>query len=429
MKISPIRLILFSAVWCLGLVLGYWLGSDQRVAPAGASETDRDASEPVEDAGADRAEASVSAPDAAEALEGERLQAGEISVTGLSMREIAALEPATLRALVGSALAMPKADPNRADLVSDLLGQLARTHPLEALELAERIDSLRDHEDAREAILESWGETDPVAALAWANRELANLPSSLRHAQMRALFRGYARNNPAAAFTAARQMDLSAPGAGRLQSQLMEEVLEVQVEAGEVRAALGAIDELPADSALRREMLRELVDEWASFDPESAAAYVEGLGDAATPELKTALLSEWAENDPAAAADWLSRLPEGDSALPHAATLIIREWARYDLTASAEWLNSLPASPELDRAVASYTFRAAQEDPASAMSWAESISNDRMRGGMMERVAVSWKESDPEAFAAYIEASDFDEGQKERLQNAQTQRGGWWRYR
>src|SRR5690606_29654394 len=98
-----------------------------------------------------------------------------------------------------------------------------------------------------------------------------------------------------------------------------------------------------------------------------------------------------------------------------------------DLNESAAWLNTLPPSPELDRAIASYTYRAAQEDPAGAMGWAESISNDRMRTRMMQQVARSWKIENPQSFEVYLDESEFTEDEKEALRRVETTTGGGWR--
>ncbi|HKK18004.1 MAG TPA: hypothetical protein VJ952_04910, partial [Opitutales bacterium] len=117
-----------------------------------------------------------------------------------------------------------------------------------------------------------------------------------------------------------------------------------------------------------------------------------------------------------------------EQTLGRASTAIIRQWTRYDMAASAEWLNSQPSSPELDRAVMSYTYRAAQEDPESAMTWAESISNDRMRGRMMQHVAGNWKNDDPEGFQSYLDSANLGEEQKKQLEAGREIRGGrWWR--
>ena len=142
--------------------------------------------------------------------------------------------------------------------------------------------------------------------------------------------------------------------------------------------------------------------------------------------MKTELLGEWAESNPAAAAAWLGQLADDDPAIAQASSAIIREWTRYDLNSSAEWLNSLPASPELDRAIISYTFRAAEEDPAAAMTWAESIENDRRRTWMMERVAATWKTKDAGAFTQYLDNSELTEAQRKKLEEAQNRDGRRW---
>jgi hypothetical protein len=177
---------------------------------------------------------------------------------------------------------------------------------------------------------------------------------------------------------------------------------------------------------MQNSLRRELVDEWAEFDPQAAAAYVSTLGEDADSSIKSALVSRWAQSDPAAAAAWLSSLDVDDPAIARASSSIIREWTRYDLTASADWLNSLPASPELDRAVISYTFRAAEEDPETAMSWAESIEDDRRRTWMMERVAITWKEQNAETFKSYLDKSELSAEQREKLENAQSRGNSHW---
>ncbi len=346
--------------------------------------------------------------------------------SGLTLAEalgqVSNLTPAETRDFLAQAFALTTSDPARSKLISALLQQLAETAPTEALELASQMGSLRDSERAKLQILEVWASNDPSAAMAWAKVALADQPSNLADSQMRAIFRGFAAVNPQAAFQTAKALAQGTRAEIRLRDSLLAEVIEVQVNQGDIEQAKLAIS-LLADGDSKENLQRELINEWASFDPVSAAGYLSTLGDEATMRLKTTLASEWAESDPAAAAAWLDTLSADDPAVARAASDIIREWTRYDLNASAEWLNTLPASPDLDRAVASYTFRASQEDPANAMSWAESINNDRMRTGLMESVAATWKQTDSEAFEAYIESSDLTTEQKETLQNAEPRRG------
>ena len=346
--------------------------------------------------------------------------AGDITVLEDAVREIPSLTTEASSQLLEAAFALPKSDPNRRRLIRELLSQLAETEPSVALELSSQISSLQDSERARMSVLRVWGKNDPVAALAWSNNALAGEPARTRHSQVSAIYRGYAQSNPEAAF----QQAMNTEQDERLRNRLLGDVIETQVENGGLMAAKIKVD-LVSDPQTQTNVRRRLINEWASFDPESAADYVLALGDSAEANLKTTLVGEWAESDPAAAAAWLNKLPEDDPSIARSSAEIIQEWTRYDLTASAKWLNSLPPSPELDRAVISYTFRAAEEDPGNAMTWAQSVENDDRRGWIMERVASRWKEEDAAGFTNYLDNADLNEEQRERLKNAQSRgRGG-----
>ena len=65
----------------------------------------------------------------------------------------------------------------------------------------------------------------------------------------------------------------------------------------------------------------------------------------------------------------------------------------------------------------------------TAMTWAESIEDERRRMWMMERVAATWKSQAPESFVNYLGASDLTDEQRERLGNAQLNRGARWGHR
>jgi hypothetical protein len=416
---KPSTLILYFAVWSISLTAAYFIGSfgkdlttdtDQSVKVPTDLKKPKLIQDLVLEEGATDGENALTA-----------YLSGDVSLLEDALLEIPKLSGEATRELLAQAFNLPASDPKRSRLIRDLLGQLAETEPVAALELASQIESLRDSERARVAVLEVWGRKDPAAAIAWANNALAGEPSRTRNSQLRAIYRGYAANNPAAAF----QQALAITDNDRLKNHLLEEVITVQTESGGLQAAMLAVD-LVADPEMQNSLRRELVDEWAEFDPQAAAAYVSTLGEDADSSIKSALVSRWAQSDPAAAAAWLSSLDVDDPAIARASSSIIREWTRYDLTASADWLNSLPASPELDRAVISYTFRAAEEDPETAMSWAESIEDDRRRTWMMERVAITWKEQNAETFKSYLDKSELSAEQREKLENAQSRGNSHW---
>ncbi|MFU8848190.1 MAG: hypothetical protein ACNA77_05675 [Opitutales bacterium] len=344
-----------------------------------------------------------------------------------ALRQADELNENDQRALLAEAFALPANDYRRARMLRTLLSQLAETAPLDALAMAKEIGSLRETERARVDILQIWAKKDPVAALAWAKVELANAPLRSQSSQLLAIYRGYAANNPQAAFADALAMPTANSGEQRIQSSALEVILQEQIENGGLLEAKLQVESLE-EGGMKNRLLSELVDQWASFDPTGAAAYVNSLSAELAASLAPRLVGEWAENDPEGAAAWLSAQELDENTLSRASTAIIREWTRYDLAASAEWLNSQPSSPALDRAVMSYTYRAAQEDPASAMTWAESIDNDWMRTRMMQHVAANWREEDQESFQSYLNSSEFDEAQKKQLEEARPFRGrgrGW----
>jgi len=412
-------LILCFAVWFISLSAAYYIGSRTQNTPV---ESSRPA---LEQAVAGEPKAATPLVDEAFTTEEETALAaylnGEEITLEEAMRDISTLSGEATRELLVQAFELPNSNPSRSRLIRELLGQLAETEPMAALKIASQIESLRDSERARVSVLEVWGRNDPAAAITWANNALEGEPARARSSQLSAIYRGYAANNPQAAF----QQALAINDDNRLRNRLLGEVIETQIESGGIQAAKLAVDRL-TDPDTQNTLRRELVDEWAEFDPTAAALYVVSLGEDAPSNLKTTLVSEWAESDPAAAAAWLSSLSEDDPAIGRASASIIKEWTRYDLAASAEWLNSLPASPELDRAVISYTFRAAEEDPGTAMTWAESIEDDRRRTWMMGRVASTWKEQDAESFKTYLDSSELTKEQREKLESAKPYRGGDW---
>jgi len=415
-------------VWLISITTAFaigWKVADSNQ-PTLATETAK-APKPTEQVAALKSQQTGTAESEEVSSEANQLLAANLDGIELSLPElltqIGNLTASETRLLLAEAFSLPLSNPERGDIINSLLTQLAETAPLEAIEQAELVGSLRGTQRAKVAILEIWGKNDPAAALTWAKASLSTESRNLRGSLLTALFRGYGATNPKAALETAKTMGNTGLVDARQTTRLMQEVIETQVRAGNVVDAKLSI-ELLDDGSTKDSLLHELVGEWASFDPLSAAAYVESLGDSATTQIKSQLIGEWAESDPASAASWLSQLDESDPVVARAAADIIREWTRYDLYASAEWLNSLPASPELDRAVASYTFRAAQEDAATAMTWAESVTDDRMRTRIMQSVAGSWKEQDSEAFESYLDTSGLDEEQKKLLQEARPS-GRW----
>ncbi|MBL00436.1 MAG: hypothetical protein CMI34_03380, partial [Opitutales bacterium] len=260
-------LILYFAVWSISLSVAYYLGSYGRNVRPNADQAVKLPTELKKPKLIQTLGIETVATDDKNALTA--YLSGDVSLLEDAFLEIPMLSGEATRELLVQAFKLPASDPNRSRLIRDLLSRLAETEPVAALELASQIESLRDSERARVAVLEVWGRKDPAAAIAWANNALAGQPSRTRNSQLMAIYRGYAANNPAAAF----QQALAINDNNRLKNNLLDQVIRVQIESGGLQAAKLAVD-LVADLEMQRSLRRELVDEWAEFDPKAAAAYV-----------------------------------------------------------------------------------------------------------------------------------------------------------
>lgn len=307
-------------------------------------------------------------------------------------------------------------------MIMDLLELWAKQSPDQALAYVGNIESLRQRDRATEQILETWGQNDPYAAMQWLNENSSDLPQRILNDRILSVIEGYAQADPQGAFTYAANLPGDTSMQRRLKQRALRESVQQLVGQNQVSAALSLVSNLP-DGSDKQDAFGELIGEWAEYDPAAAAQHLNLLGADASSDARRELVRSWAEYDPVGAAAWLSNLPPDTEETGQLVSELVGRWTQYDLDASAAWLNQIPPTPEIDRAVAIYTFRSAQEDPATAMSWAESVTRDDMRIRLMERVASEWKQQDPEAFQSYINQSQLTEEQKTQLTNAQPWRG------
>lgn len=307
-------------------------------------------------------------------------------------------------------------------MMIDLLELWAEQSPVEAITYVQSIESMRMRDYATGEILESWGSSDTAAAMQWLNENSDTLPARIVNDRILSVIQGYAEADPEAAFTYSAELPMENSMQRRLRRRALEESVEVLMEQDRVSEALQMTATLPDDDT-KFDVFGEIIGEWAEYDPATASRHLEMLGPEAADGARRELVRSWAEYDPVSAAEWLAELPPDTPETGRLVSDLVGRWTRYDLDASAEWLNQIPPTPEIDRAVAIYTFRSAQEDPETAMSWAESVTRNDMRERLMERVAGEWKQQDPEGFQNYLEQAELTEDQKQQLQSANPGRG------
>jgi hypothetical protein len=280
------------------------------------------------------------------------------------------------------------------------------------------------------ALLDRWGALDGRSAIAYAT---ANTANRVRKEAIAAALTGWARDRPNDAWDWA----VENPGNDPFESTSINAVV-AQITAADPKSgfafALAAPTEVNRVGALetvadhifatgRREMalpwfadmlegavkqasLAYVARIWSRHEPVHAAEWIEGLphGNGYHPAL-IAIAATWAVEDSPAAAQWAVSLPEGRGRA-NAVEAVFDAWvANGDVNRAAHWLNELPADVDFDRAVEKIAVTLMDQDPATAMTWADSILDDRLRDATTAVIGGRWMRDDPDGAAEFIDST------------------------
>lgn len=210
-------------------------------------------------------------------------------------------------------------------------------------------------------------------------------------------------------------------------------------------AALAAVGELGGDGRRRGFASISAMKGWASVDPESAKAHLEGLeGGFEKGMLTQGVVSGMALSDPEAATAyvieldaardaeggddrwrgyavdrqlesiakvqmqrgmtqataWAESLPDG-SIKSSAFDRVAESYARNDPKAAAEWVMDHADQEYADRAVREVSEELAREDPEAAVNWAANLP-EATQGSAMRESMERWTRDDPTAAGNYL---------------------------
>ncbi|WP_269539220.1 hypothetical protein [Cerasicoccus fimbriatus] len=434
------KLSLFAALWIGSLAAAYFVGqstSEEAEPSAATSASQKSANAKMVDKdGAliaidEEAAAGLIAEIEKEAQEQSlagftALRSGDFSRTSWMQANVDAMgmSASQLQDALNEVLAMP-AGRERNMLVYSMLERWGMLDPTNALAYADSLTSMEMRSRGIGQVLEGWAANDPVSAINWLNQNGSELSARMYGDYLNDIVQGYAQSSPQSAFQFVQGLPEETVGDRRIKSDALDEVIEIMVEQNQINQALEMTLALEPGNA-RNQALEDLVDEWADVDPLAAKAFVDSMiDDPAYGDMQRELLSAWADDDPAAAAEWLSSLDPETTDQARLATSLVANWTRYDMEAAANWLNSLPQTPELDRAVGIFSMRAAQDDPATALTWANSISNEQSRDRLESMILPMLREQDNEAFEAYLADSDYSDDKKQQFREQPVREGGY----
>ncbi len=314
----------------------------------------------------------------------------------------------------------------RDSVLEAVIGSWAGKDPQGFLAATKSISGPQMREGGVDAALKSWAAQDPQKALQWIKDNPGDAPTAALNARYVSAIAGYAATDPQAAFAAVNALGEGTLSDQRLKTQALQAVMGSLADQGKFTDASTMLATLPDNSPLKNRAYNQLASSWAQSNPQDASAWVATLTDPQMREnLGGQVAAQWAATDPSAAAAWAAQMdaqasagaPNGGGPSNYLLADAMRTWAAYDLDAPAAFLNQLPASPDKDGAVATFAIYAAQEDPAGAMNWVNTIGDDQMRQRLAMATALEWSQTDPSGYQQFLSTTNVLTPQQKQMLN------------
>ena len=335
--------------------------------------------------------------------------------------------------------------PQRREAIHRLASHWGRRNPEDALRWSDSLTG-RDRFEALENILREWSDRDPGAAAAYASQ----LPGSEHSMHLvHDLSRRWAEQDRPAALEWS-----SALADPALRARALRGSLSSWAEDDPAEAASYAITEL-ADRNLRHHVLEGVARRWAEYDLEEALQWARQLPEGDFARATRAVLrsvaehdphhaanifqeiagslppsgpvgreyrhmaeevaSIWSSSNPVEAAEWALTLPERGSIRHGAVGDVAERWMRLDSIAAREWITNLPADRNRDGATERVVHLTLGSDPAEAFAWAQAMTDQDHRRGLMHHTLTRWRELDPAAARQALSRADLSPEVKQRF--------------
>lgn len=162
------------------------------------------------------------------------------------------------------------------------------------------------------------------------------------------------------------------------------------------------------DPQMKRTALEEITENLAKSDPENAADFaLVQFGENVPFKAARSIAEQLSKQDPDSALAFAENIAN-DKTRQYTVAEIIDEWAKNDPVEAGAYLNDMALSPEWDVPIAAFARRAFDQDPATAMDWAQSISGKEMRAGTMAYLYRNWMKSDRPSADEWLKSQGGD---------------------
>lgn len=294
---------------------------------------------------------------------------------------------------------------------------MAETDPAAALALAEtQLATLGLREYAVDAILAQWASQDPSAAWLWAQEHSPN--------HLIKLLAEIAKVDPHLAWNYAKEYSLDNPS--ELYGSFLSAVDGITYS-GNYQLAVELLDsiDVPYSSLTpdgKWSFLEPALQKWVNYSTEEVAEWIKALPDAEDSAKKSlahrTLFEHWCHSDPIASLDYAKELPSGQSKMTAVQMSINNMLNDGEITKAAEWLNENGEGRDYDWPVHNVSTHpeVIESDFAASFEWANSIEAWDIREGAFTEIATHWFMKDPAA------ARDFFSENETYLNAKQLQR-------
>lgn len=255
---------------------------------------------------------------------------------------------------------------------------ISKTDPPRAALLFENIPYGLGRDALLKDIASNWAAVDSKLAIAWLN----GLDSVDRNMGIMAMAEGWASSKP----LEAAEFGSTLPSEQKL--QFLEMVMS-QWASEDPISAIAWIKESYELQSLPDSIMRRTYESWALKDPQQASNSIKDFDEKTQALLADTLSSNWARSNPTGAAVFALSLPEGN-VKAEAVGGVMAQWSRSDPMEASKWLASLEQGQAKNKGILELALAISGSDPSSAMKWALELSNQEDREECIQRIGKIW---------------------------------------
>jgi len=278
----------------------------------------------------------------------------------------------------------------RASLRADILEELAKTSPVEALEEARKERGGRaEGSEAEQRVLEQWMRQEPGAVEAWMRANLK--PGSSSEVVVAALGR-LQGDHPAEALRLAEALP---------SGNIRERALSMILSGCEDLAVVRAWSEAQTDPKLKPMGQLAYAHLLSKTDPATAAAAIAGIHVSDQWSYPVNQIFEaYAATSKVEAAKLAASLPLGEGR-SQALNGVVNGWARTDPAGAADFAMGLPAARERNDLLQNIARNWAESDPAAVFDWLGKAGSSALPARTQAELVITLADFAPEKAAEF----------------------------